>query len=242
MVKYSITKEEFDALSPELKAEYKESGDAYKLDVSGIDAKAQDKLDGERSKRRDAEKKLRESEDAMELLKEGDDRSAIVAKADRDVRKAQGERDTAQATLLVVQKRNTTEKDANELATKLNPKAVKVILPHIMSRLDVDMTDPLSPKTVVLGLDGKPSGKTLDDLRAEFVANVDFAGIIVATSATGGAASRPGATGGSGQPSRPGAFPIIPGANRPDLGRMTATDLAAHVTNVRRSRGQDVAE
>lgn len=241
MVKYAITKEEYEALSPELKAEYKESGDGYKLDVSGIDAKAQDKLEGERSKRRDAEKRAKDAEDALETFKEGDDRPAIVAKAEKDVKKEKDRADKAEAKFTEKVRKDALGNTALTLAETLSKTNAKVLLPHINTRLDVDMTDPDNPKVIVLDAAGKPTDKKVDDLKAEFLANKDFSGIISASQSTGGAASKTVGSGRSGLPTG-GASPQNNSATPPRLDKMSHRDLASHITAQRRERGLEVPE
>lgn len=205
MLKYLITKAEYDALKPELQVVYSdETDDQYKLGVTGIDLKAQDKLEGERGRRRAADKKAADLQAEIDTMKEGDDRPALIAKHERDMAKLKGEKEKSDNTLLTVQKKSTLDRDAAALAKELSPAHTTLLMPHILSRLDVDLTDPLNPRTVVL-VDGKASDKKLSELKAEFLANKEFSGIVVASSATGGAASRPGATNRSGMPS--GAAP-----------------------------------
>ncbi len=72
--------------------------------------------------------------------------------------------------------------------------SANVLLPHIRNRLTVDWVDG-QPVTKVLGLDGKPSALTPDELKAEFAANKAFAPLIAATKASGGGASGAGGGG-----------------------------------------------
>ena len=78
---------------------------------------------------------------------------------------------------------------ANELAV---PGSAKALMPHIQSRLAMDMREG-KPVTVVLGPDGKPSASTLDELKKEIMGDAAFAPLIVGSKATGG-----GAAGGKG--------------------------------------------
>lgn len=240
MVKYNITKEEYAALSPELQAEYRESGDGYKLDVSGIDLKAADKLEGERSKRRQAEKEKKDAEDALEAFREGDDRPAMQAKHEKDIKKEKDRAEAAEKKYTDKVRKDTLGDTANTLATALSGTNAKVILPHITSRLDVDMTDPENPKLVVLGADGKPTDKKIDDLKAEFLANKDFAGIVIASRASGGGASKSGESGRSGLPSG-GAAPFTNTGNKAPLDSLSNRDLIAEVEARRAARGQPIA-
>lgn len=63
-----------------------------------------------------------------------------------------------------------------------------VLLPHIRSRLSVEYRDG-QPVTVVLDASGKPSAMTVDELKAEFLANPAFAPIVAGSKAAGGGAS-----------------------------------------------------
>ena len=239
MVKWKITKDEFDALSPELQGEYKVDGEGYKLDVTGIDVKANEKVDAERDKRRAAEKKAKDAEDALDAFKEGDDRPSLVANHEKALKKEKDAREAAEKKYTDKVRKDALGNTANTLATALSATNAKVLLPHINGRLDVDMTDPDNPKVVVLDADGKKTDKTVDDLKAEFVANKDFSGIITGSKATGGAASKSVDTGGSGHPSRPGFTP--PTGNTPNLANASSADLVKHIEARRAARGQEVA-
>lgn len=72
--------------------------------------------------------------------------------------------------------------------------SANVLTPHIRNRLKVDWVDG-EPVTKVLGLDGKPSALTLDELKAEFAANPAFKPLISATKASGGGAAGAGSGG-----------------------------------------------
>lgn len=87
----------------------------------------------------------------------------------------------------------TVNATANSLANEIGiPGSAKALLPHIKSRLKMDIKDGKAV-TVVTGPDGKPSAYTLDDLKQEFINDAAFAPLIVGSKATGG-----GANGGSG--------------------------------------------
>lgn len=99
---------------------------------------------------------------------------------------------------------------ANDLALQ---GSANVLLPHIRNRLTVEYTDG-NPTTRVLGPDGKPSAATIDELKAEFAANVAFAPIIAGSKASGSGAG--GGNGGGAAPS----------GNR---SKMTPADKAAYI-------------
>ena len=73
---------------------------------------------------------------------------------------------------------NITGKDGKTYST------VDLLLPHIKPRLSTEFVDG-KPKTVVLGLDGKPSAMTLDDLKSEIENNPAFSSVIAGTGASG---------------------------------------------------------
>ena len=103
-----------------------------------------------------------------------------------------------------------------------------VILPHILERLT---TGDLDGETITRVLDkqGKPSAATIEDLKAEFRANDNFAAIIVASKASGGGAGdkKGGAGGGSGN-------------NDIDWSKASTSELAAKIKADRIADGKEV--
>lgn len=73
---------------------------------------------------------------------------------------------------------------ANEIAV---PGSSKALLPHIQSRLAMEIRDG-KPVTVVKDSEGKPSALTVDELKKEIMADAAFAPLIVGSKATGGGA------------------------------------------------------
>jgi hypothetical protein len=234
-MKWKITKDEYEALPEHFKDEYKLSGDSATLTVDGLDTKAAEKFEAERTRRRDAEKARDKAVGELETFKDGDDRPALVAKYEKDLAKEKKRAEDAEGKFTNHMRSTTLNSAAQDLAQKLSPTNAKILMPHILSRLDVDMTDPSAPKAIVLK-DGKPSEATLDDLRKEMVADKDFAGIVVASQATGGAASKQADAGRRGLPTAPGNPPTS-GATTPNLGDMPAKDLAARIRANRVAQG-----
>ena len=234
-MKWKITKEEYEALPEHFKDEYKLSGDNATLTLEGLDTKAAEKYEGERSKRRDAEKAAAKAIADLETFKDGDDRPSLIEKHERAIAKEKARADGAEQKHTKYLKDTTLNATARDLAAKLSPTNAKVLLPHILSRLDVDMTDPDAPKPVVL-MDGKASDKTLEDLRKEMVADKDFSGIITVSQASGGAASKQTDTGRRGLPSGAGTPPNS-GEQAPNLGNLPAKDLAARIRSNRAAQG-----
>lgn len=190
MFKYLLTKEEFDALTDEQKAFYKESGGNYQLqiegmpeipDVSGLQKKVDELLSekkSEQEKRRQAEEAAKKAAEDQ-ARKNGDIESlekswAEKLKARESELLAQlQEKDASLRTLLV-------DNVAQTLATKLAGDAAPLIMPHITSRLSVE-----EGKTRVIDANGHPSAFTIDDLEKEFRSNQLFAPVIIGSKATG---------------------------------------------------------
>ena len=206
-MKKKINKAAFDKLSDELKALYTLVGKDYVLQLEDedddtppppdADAPAGSKLALERKHRKAAEKRANEAEAALEALqgeKETASNSVATMKAahDKKVAKLEKERDDA----VLMHKNYVGDKllgdAATEIAGKLT-KSPKLLMPHLQARLAVDH-DGDEPTIVVLDAKGKKSAATLDDLTKEFRDNKDFAGIVTASQASGGGASRPGVT------------------------------------------------
>ena len=190
MFKYLLSKEEFDALTDEQKAFYKESGGNYQLqiegmpdipDVSGLQKKVDELLSekkSEQEKRRQAEEAAKKAAEEQ-ARKNGDIESlekswAEKLKARESELLAQlQEKDASLHTLLV-------DNVAQTLATKLAGDAAPLIMPHIKSRLSVE-----EGKTRVVDSAGHPSAFTIDDLEKEFRSNPLFAPVIIGSKATG---------------------------------------------------------
>ena len=218
MLKFKIDKAAFDALSDDQKAMYQEAGEGYQLaieglpDVSGLEAKVNELL-GEKEA---AEKAAREAAEEK-ARKEGDvaaiENSWKQKLADTEARyQSQIENLNGSLNTLLV------DNVAQSLATKLAGEAAPVMLPHIKSRLSVEMKDG-KPVTRVLDADGKPSALTVDELGAEFTGNKAFAGVIIGSKASG--------TGGAGDPSKP-----VSGAD--GLG---GNDLVSEAANIIKNMG-----
>lgn len=218
MLKFKIDKAAFDALSDDQKAMYQEAGEGYQLaieglpDVSGLEAKVNellvDKEAAEKAAREAAEEKARKEGDVAAI-----ENSWKQKLADTEARyQSQIENLNGSLNTLLV------DNVAQSLATKLAGEAAPVMLPHIKSRLSVEMKDG-KPVTRVLDADGKPSALTVDELGAEFTGNKAFAGVIIGSKASG--------TGGAGDPSKP-----VSGAD--GLG---GNDLVSEAANIIKNMG-----
>lgn len=196
-LKHKITKEEFDALSDVLKAEYKGDGAGYVLDTDYVPedvaplrsaherVKEENRRLKEEQRERDrlTEERIREelrtSGNTAELEKRlKEERETLRATMQQDV-----DRRTQQLSRVLVHDR------AQALARELSGDAWMVILPHIQSRLTADL-DSEVPACKVVASDGQPSTLSIDDLKKEFLNNPAFASIIVGVNSSGGGAGR----------------------------------------------------
>lgn len=239
-LKRKITKEAFDKLSAEIKAEYVEKDGEYVLDIDGDDGgedigalrRAKDR---EVQARKEAEKKAREAEAKLAELDDNDARKRgdieTLEKSWKDKHdKTVSEYDTKLKAKDAFISRTLVDNVATQLAAEIST-SPKLLLPHIRARLTADL-DGDEPATKVLDAAGKPSAATLDDLRKEFVDNKEFASIIRASKASGGGAPDKGRTtrlGGATQPN---------GDKPAPLASMNAKDLAAAI-KANKEAGQD---
>lgn len=188
MLKFKLTKEEFDALDEAQKAMYAGAGEeGYQLaiegvpDVSGLEKKVNELLGekkAEQEKRRLAEEEARKA--AEEQARKKGDLETLekswaekMSSREKELLAQIDERDTRLHTLLV-------DNVAQTLATKLAGDSAAVITPHIKSRLIVE-----DGKTRVVDAEGKPSAATIEDLEKEFRNNKLFAPVVIGSKASG---------------------------------------------------------
>lgn len=192
-LKRKLTKSEYEALKADVKSEYKADGDNFVLDIDGDDDNGALK----RAKDREAQRASDEKKRADELQAQLDELTGNDAKKRGDI-----ETLTKQHDAKVKELKDAHKAEANKLKGQLEGILVDaaaqsmaakistspaVIMPHIKGRLVADLTGE-TPVTKVRDKDGKVSDMTLEDLSKEFVANKDFAAIMVASKATGGGA------------------------------------------------------
>lgn len=238
-MKNTLNKEEHDKLSDEFKAEYTEKDGVYTLTVEGgedtgalkrakdheknLRQKAEDKL-------RDTETNLEERETELEEIRKGAIPKADVEALENSYKEKQtkledqykGQLDTANDALKVQLIDNVAIAMDAELGGGKG-----VLIPHIIKRLGTDTVD---DKTVtrVLDADGKISATTLEELKAEFTSNENFASVITAGAGSGGGADGNRGKGG--------------GAPKKDFDWANASpeDKAAQITAMRKAEGKEV--
>lgn len=220
---FKINKKTFEALSDEMKAEYVagEKDGEFVLDVNGLP---------EQEDTGPLQRALEKERDTVKALKKdvGTLKAQIADFPDVDAMKAEHEATTGKYKKFT--ENALIDGAAATLAAKIS-NAPAVLLPHIKARLVADMEGD-APTTKVLGADGKPSELTIDKLGEEFVANKDFASIIIASKASG-----------SGTPSpKPGSKPIagaMPGNGEPPklLSAMSPAERVAHIQATKAAQG-----
>lgn len=212
-MKRKISKAEYEALSAELQALYKVSGENYILELEddGDDvgelrrAHARTKQEANELKEKlaalEAEKRKREEEeqnlDAEAARKRGDvvrleelwrnEREQLVGEHEQKYTKLTGE-----FTKILV-----TDK-AELIAKELFGDNWLIGLPHVKQRLAADFTGE-TPVTKVLTQSGDPSTLSLEELKKEFLNNKAFGSIIKGVESSGGGATHQGKGGADGQ-------------------------------------------
>lgn len=197
-MKYTITKETFDALDEAGKAHYTLSGDSATLVIEdGPDyAKLKNKLAIEKEHRMKAETRLTESTTRAEQLKADLDKAGDSPKKLEELREnfekqlseEKGKLDAERQTIVAARHKNLV----NELASGFaNDKFTvpELVTDRIAARLHVETVEG-SEVVRVLDASGKPSILTVDDLKTEFLGNESFASIIKAPAGSGGNAAQ----------------------------------------------------
>lgn len=234
-LKRKINKATFDKLSEEIKKEYKagSSDDEFVLDTEGDEDTGALKRAKDREKQRADElaEKLAEATEQLAEVTNGDARKkGDIATLEKSWQKKLDDQKTAsdaQVNKLTSHiKTQLIDNVASSLAAKISTSPA-LLLPHIRARLAADFEGD-SPVTRVLDASGKPSASTLEDLQKEFATNKDFAAIIVASKASGGA--RPASQGnGGGAPNNQNQPPA-------DLSKMNPKQLSEHIAAAKQAK------
>lgn len=190
-----LTKEQYDALPDMLKALCVAEGEGYEMNIKS-QKDVDDEIAGLKSnnekllnEKREAARLAKEREDAAkaaadELARKNGDVSALDKSYQEQIAKLTADNEAligrykGQVNSLMV------DSVANKLATSLGGDSAAVFLPHIKSRLSLE-EDGEGFKTRVLGLDGKPSALTVEQLEQEFRGNKAFSGSLVAPASSG---------------------------------------------------------
>lgn len=202
MLKYQL--DSLEGLDEGARAFYEEKDGKFQLkvdgipqgeDVSGLKAKVEELL----AEKKSASQKAKEAEAeakriAEEAARKNGDVEALEKSWNEKYSKREQELMSERDGLVGQIKELTVGRAATDLASELAiPGSAKALLPHIQSRLSMDIRDG-KPSVVVMDANGKPSATTLAELKAEFASDPAFAPLIVGTHASGGGAggAKPG--------------------------------------------------
>lgn len=191
-MKFSITKEEHDALPEEQKALYTAKGDVFLFtvegmpDVEGMQKKLNELLDETKASKAkakaDAEAKAKADEDAARAR--GDIEALDKSYAEKLALAEQKLSENSEKYKKQITKLTVT-KEAQSLAAELFGEGAGPLLHNVASRLTLEETTDGEFKVRVMTPDGKVSANSIDDLKREFTENKAFQPFLVTSRATG---------------------------------------------------------
>lgn len=230
-MKFKITKAEFDKLPEGFQAEYTEKDGEYILSVEGGEDTGALKRakDHEKERRQKAEQKARDLEDQLgevqteldEVISNKADNPNLEKKWQEKYDKREKELTDESGELRTEINRLLVDNVAESMARDLSD-SPGVILPHLKSRLTVEMVDGKAV-TKVKDSDGELSALTLDELKNEFSSNDDFASVIRGSKGSGSGAN--GGQGGGGGNN----------TEKPDFTTATPAEKAAYLKSQKES-------
>ena len=210
-MKYKISKEEFEKLPDALKEVYSEKGGEYFLQVEGLDHENLKKAkDREKERANAAEQKLKDLEKEIDDLKAaGQKKKAEDAAKNGDVEALRASHEEAIEKLTSDHKAEIEaltsnlngmliQNAENEILSGLNPlETAKPALKKIIrERLSVETIDG-KPQVSVLDSNGKPSVAKISELQSEMLENKELAPMLVASTGSGGGATKNHSSGGA---------------------------------------------
>jgi hypothetical protein len=223
-----------------VRGEYKQGdGGKFYLDVTGFEEGTGHPAVGElvRAKKREADEataqkataakfkiELDEAKEALHKRLQGKvdksdlealDKSYLQKLADADAAGKQREGSLSASLREVL-----VDREARAIATgiALDTNAADLLAESVQRRLTVEITTEGKAVTRVLGLDGKPSAASLEDLKKEIVATPKYHALLSGSKASGSGAT-PGGSG-SGAPS---------GSKNKNTATMSPSELVAHI-------------
>ena len=228
MLKRKINQAAYDALSDQVKFEYKKSkDDEYLLEVDD----ATDLINARDAEKREKEAFKTENENLKKELKDikasNSNWETLEGSYKEQIAKKDGEIADLNSTLTGERRDRVTSADADKIAARFT--VPSVMKPLIMKRLDIDPKDPT--KTIVLDASGKPSALKLEDLSKEFVDNAEFKPMVIAHKGSGSAGVN---------------LPVVPG-NQTDnnqakpISKMTPKEIVAHRQAAKAAAGDGAA-
>ena len=203
--------ESLDGLDDGVKALYQEKDGKYQLSIDGLPKT--DDLDGLKAKveqllgeKKTAATKAKEAEEAArksgeEAARKSGDIEALDKSWTAKFEAMEKEKDGTISGLNDSINGLTVDRDAIAMAAEMAVDgSADVLLPHIRSRLAVEVRDGRHV-TVVRDAEGKASALTMDDLKTEISNNKAFSPLIVASRGSGGGAGQGGQGSGGGNQS-----------------------------------------
>jgi len=220
-MRVKITPAEYAKLSPEFQAEYSQDGDSFSLSLDGVEdtGALRRAKDNEVVARKAAQTENAALKDQVRELTEGTT-AQVQAEAAKHTGKIEKLTKFAQNALV--------KQVALGIATGIC-KTPSLLVPVIEKRLQADL-DADEPATKVLDASGKVSKTTLDELKAELVANPEYRDIMLGNKASGGGASLPalGAGGPGSQQQQPNPQTQLPDGSA-DLTKLKGAGLVAEI-------------
>lgn len=200
-MKFKISKEEYEKLTPEMQALYNLIGEEAIMKVEGLPdvTSLQKKLDIEKEHRKTAEKRLKETEDREAKLKDdlvnaGGNKTEIekLRKEHQDeIEKLRKEREEETLKTKAEKNQLLINEEATRFATSHfidSPFGNGFIKGEYSKRLSVEEVDG-QPVIRVKNTDGSPSVLGLTDLQKEFLDNKEYSPIIKAKVGNGSGAT-----------------------------------------------------
>jgi len=173
-----ITKEQFDKLQSDLTASI-EASKGFQESITKLEENNKALL-GEKATAKKAAQTAEE-----EAARKSGDIDALEQSWKDKLTAETGSRDEKLSSYQKTISDMTAGSAARDMAAELAlPGSAAVLLPHIKSRLSVDM-DGDSPLVRVLDKDGKPSAMSIDDLKKEIEADKAFAPLLLGSKASG---------------------------------------------------------
>lgn len=226
-LKYSVTKEEHGKLSEELRGQYVEDKDGYRLDLDGESDNGALKRskDREVQLRKDTEAENKKLAEQLAELMGNDARKRGDIEALEKSWKEKSDKTASEAQTQIQKLRSLTERNLRDnvalAAVSKITSSPELLLPHFLNRLQVDFESD-EPRTRVVDAKGQPSAATIDELVAEFVADKKYSAIITASKASGGAGTSTMKTGSAQNYSSNDK-------NKGDYAKMSVSELRARI-------------
>ena len=221
-MKRKLNKEEFEKLSDVMKAEYEEKNGSYFAKIEDED-EALEALrlakKNESDSHSETKKRLKELQDKLEeLTNEGSRKRGDVEALENSWKDKFTKRETELTeqinNLTSSVSKSTRDSITGQIAAKISnaPNLMKRVLDE---RVSVEFVEGVATARV-LDATGKPSALTIEDLEKEILANKEYAPIIIASRASGGAKAPVTPAGGTENPTKP-------------FSRMTPSELKAQI-------------